>query len=223
MSGPLRPQASVPPRHSEKGSGNEVKGLDPKNLAANVRNVCGEMLRFGFCRLRTTSVLSMTPPMEQGCRVILRNGAGTKSDDLTRRISRRLSVFACGEMLRFGFRRLRCTPVLSMTPPTGAVPPRHSEKGSRNEVKGLDPKNLAAKVRNVCGEMLRFGFCRLRCTPVLSMTPPTEQSRRVILRRGAGTKSDNLTRRISRRMSVMCAARCFGLASVNCVVLSFSA
>ena len=107
--------------------------------------------------------------------------------------------------------------------PQASVPPRHSEKGSGNEVKGLDPKNLAANVRNVCGEMLRFGFRKLRCALVLSMTPPIEQCRRVILRNGAGTKSKDLTRRISRRRFVKHAARCFGLASVDCVALPISA
>ncbi len=121
-------------------------------------------------------------------------------------------------------------------------PPRHSEKRRKNEVRRSDPKNLAAYVRYACGEMLRVCFRKLRScsrsqhdaaqrTPVrftgsfpfdklrvrMSAGGGLRWGRRVILRNGERTKSDDLTRRISRRLSVMHAARCFGSASVDCV------
>ena len=133
-----------PPRHSENGTLNEVRITNPKNLAANVCKACGEMLRFGFRRLRCTPVLSMTP---------LRASVGFTGSFAALRMSAQDRVTRLG---RLG-RRIQ--------------PPRHSEKRTLNEIRITNPKNLTANVCKACGEMLRFGFRRLRCAPVLSMTP----------------------------------------------------
>ena len=46
--------------------------------------------------------------------------------------------------------------------------------GERTKSKRTNPKNLAANVRKMCGEMLRYSPRRLRFTPVLSMTLPLQ-------------------------------------------------